>query len=69
MEDHVPVFMSPSYKVAQLYPQAPGSIFVSLYVSQGYGGGILTRLHTGVKVKLSLCLTNQALRHEGIWGE
>jgi hypothetical protein len=22
----------------------------------------------GIKVKLSLCLTNQALRHEGVWG-
>jgi hypothetical protein len=22
----------------------------------------------GSKVKLSLCLTNQAIRHEGVWG-
>jgi hypothetical protein len=33
--------------MAQLYPQAPGSIFVAFYDSQGYGGGILTCLHTG----------------------
>jgi hypothetical protein len=47
LEDQVSVFMSPSDRVAQLYPQVPGSLFVSFYVSQGYGGGILTRLHTG----------------------
>jgi hypothetical protein len=39
--------MSPSDKMAQLYPQALGSFFVTFYDSQGYGGGILTRLHTG----------------------
>jgi hypothetical protein len=33
--------------VAQLYPRALGSLFVASYDSQGYGGGILTRLHTG----------------------
>jgi hypothetical protein len=33
--------------VTQLYPQAPGSLFIASYYSQGYGGGILTRLHTG----------------------
>jgi hypothetical protein len=36
--------MYPSDGVAQLYPQAQGSLFVALD-SQGYGGGILTRLH------------------------
>jgi hypothetical protein len=40
--------MSPSDRVAQLYPQAPGYLYVSLYDSQGYGGGILTRLHTRI---------------------
>jgi hypothetical protein len=40
--------MSPSDRVAQLYPQTPGSHFIALYDSQGYGGGILTDLHTGV---------------------
>jgi hypothetical protein len=40
----VSVFMSPSDRVAQLYPQAPGSLFVAFYDSQVYGGGILTFL-------------------------
>jgi hypothetical protein len=38
LKDHVTVFTH----VPQLYPHAPGSLFDS----QGYGGGILTRLHT-----------------------
>jgi hypothetical protein len=42
LEDQAFVFMSPSDRVAQLYPQAPGSLFVVLYDSQGYCGGILT---------------------------
>jgi hypothetical protein len=33
--------------VAQLYLQALGSLFVASYDSQGYGGGIRPRLHTG----------------------
>jgi hypothetical protein len=37
--------MSPSERVAQLYPQAPGSLSIAFYDSQGYGGGILTLLH------------------------
>jgi hypothetical protein len=32
--------------VARLYPQALRSLFVASYDSQGYGGGIRTRLHT-----------------------
>jgi hypothetical protein len=47
MEDQVSVFRSRRDSVAQLYPQAPGSLFVSFYDSQGYGGGILTRLPDG----------------------
>jgi hypothetical protein len=43
----VPVFISPRNRVAQLLPRALGSIFVGYYDSQGYGEGILTRLHTG----------------------
>jgi hypothetical protein len=39
--------MSPSDRVAQLYPQAPGSLFVAFYDLLGYCGGILTRLHAG----------------------
>jgi hypothetical protein len=47
LEDQVPVFMSPRDRVAQLYLQAPGSLFVASYDSQGYGGGVRTRLHMG----------------------
>jgi hypothetical protein len=51
LEGQVPVFISPRNRVAQLYPRALGSIFVASYDSQGYGGGILTRLHTGLQTK------------------
>jgi hypothetical protein len=34
-------------RVAQVYLQAPGSLFVAFCDPQGYDGGILTRLHTG----------------------
>jgi hypothetical protein len=46
LEGQFPVFISPSDRVAQLYPPALSSLFVLSYDSQGYGGGILTRLHT-----------------------
>jgi hypothetical protein len=32
-------------RVTQLYPQAPGSLSVASYDSQGYGGGIRTQFH------------------------
>jgi hypothetical protein len=48
MEDRVPIFMSAIDRLARLYPHALGSILVAFYDSQGYGGGILTRLHTGI---------------------
>jgi hypothetical protein len=44
LEDQVSVYKFPSDRVAQ----APGSLFVAFYDLQGYGGGILTRRHTGV---------------------
>jgi hypothetical protein len=47
LEDQVPVFMPRSDMVAQLYPQLLDYHFVAFYDSQGYGGGILKRLHTG----------------------
>jgi hypothetical protein len=46
MWDQVPVFISSSNRVAQLYPQTLGSLFFASYDSQGYGGGIRTRHHT-----------------------
>jgi hypothetical protein len=42
LEGQVPVCISPRNRVAQLYPQALGSLHVVSYDSQGYGGGILT---------------------------
>jgi hypothetical protein len=48
LEGQVPVFISSRNRVAQLYPQAPGSLFFASYDSQGYGGGIRPRLRTGL---------------------
>jgi hypothetical protein len=42
-----PYLLSRRNRVAQLYPQALGSIFVASYDSQDYGGGIRARLHAG----------------------
>jgi hypothetical protein len=53
LEGQVPVFISPRNRVAQLYPQALGSLLVTSYDSQGYGGGIRTRLHAGKSVSFS----------------
>jgi hypothetical protein len=47
LEGQVPVFISSRNRVAQLYPRALGSLYVASYDSQGSGGGIPTRLHTG----------------------
>jgi hypothetical protein len=52
LEGQVPTFISPRNRVAQLYPQALGSLFVASYNSQGYGGGIRPCLHTGLVVIL-----------------
>jgi hypothetical protein len=49
VEGQVPVFMSTRNRMARLYPQALGSIFVASYDSQGCGGGTPTRLHAGPK--------------------
>jgi hypothetical protein len=46
LEGQAPVFISPTDRLAQLYLQALGNLFVASYDSQGYGGGIRTRLHT-----------------------
>jgi hypothetical protein len=48
LDDQVSAFMSHSDRVAHLNPQTPDSLFVAFYDSQGYGGGFLTRLHTGM---------------------
>jgi hypothetical protein len=47
LEGQVPVFISLRNRTTQLHHQAPGSLFFVSYNSQGYGGGIRPRLHTG----------------------
>jgi hypothetical protein len=47
LERQVPVFIFPRNRVAQLYSRALGFLFIASYDSQGYGGSILTRLHSG----------------------
>jgi hypothetical protein len=59
LEGQVPVFIAPKNRVAQLYSWALGSLIITSYDSQGYGGGIQTLLHMGkeaqtVKVKVIL---------------
>jgi hypothetical protein len=48
LEENVPVFISPRNGVAQLYPQALGSLFVASYDSKGYDGDIRGRLDAEV---------------------
>jgi hypothetical protein len=47
LEDQVPLFISPRNRMARLYPQVLGSLFVASYDSQGYAGGVRPRLNTG----------------------
>jgi hypothetical protein len=66
LEGQVPVFISPRNRVAQLHPQALGSLFVASYDSQGYGGGIRPRLHTGLFV---VRITIYILIHYSLWAK
>jgi hypothetical protein len=52
VEGQVPAFISLRNKVAQLYPQALGSLVVGSFHSQGYGGGVRPRLYTGSPIPL-----------------
>jgi hypothetical protein len=58
--------MSPRGRVAQLYPQTPGSLYIAFYASQGYGGGISTHLHIGHIIKFTIvkCRHSRILRTE-----
>jgi hypothetical protein len=51
----VPVFISPRNRLARLYPQALGSLFLVYYYSQGYDGDIRSRLRTGYSSLTELC--------------
>jgi hypothetical protein len=55
-EKTCPVFISIRNRVAQLYPQALGSLFVASYELQTYGGGIRARLHTGSELSVHFVL-------------
>jgi hypothetical protein len=55
-EEQVPAFIYPRNRVAQLYPQVLGSLFVASCNSQGCGGCILTHLQAGWLTDLSNCL-------------
>jgi hypothetical protein len=67
LEDQIPVFMSPSDRVTQLYPQAPGSLSVAFYDSQGYGGGIPTRLGRAVAQALASHRGGPGSRPGSVW--
>jgi hypothetical protein len=54
LEGQVPVFTSPRNRVAQLFSQILGFLFIASYDSQGYGGGIRPLLHTGLNSLWSL---------------
>jgi hypothetical protein len=70
-----PVFISPRNRVAYLYPQALGSLFVASYVygSQGYGGNIWPLLQTGfwiLKAKVKVIWRPAVYRQSvclGVW--
>jgi hypothetical protein len=47
LEGQVPVFISSRNRMVQFYPPELGSLFIAPYDSQGYGGGIRPRVHTG----------------------
>jgi hypothetical protein len=55
-------FISPRNRVAQLYPQTLGSLFIASYDSQGYGGGIRLRLHAGLILKFVEIIFNNSVR-------
>jgi hypothetical protein len=40
----------PQEQGSPITPQALDSLFIAYYDSQGYGGGIRTRLHTGFSI-------------------
>jgi hypothetical protein len=53
LECQVLIFISPGNRLAQLNPQVLDSLFVASYDSQGYGGGIRTRLQEGSWLSLT----------------
>jgi hypothetical protein len=62
LEGQIPVFISPSNRVAQLYPRALGSLYVVSYDLQGYGGGILTLNLPGGQVPVYIAFRNRMVQ-------
>jgi hypothetical protein len=62
LEGQVPVFIYPRDRLARLYPQSLGSLIVASYDSQGYSGGIRTRLHEGWIGQLNCLQHNSSAR-------
>jgi hypothetical protein len=62
LEGHVPIFISSRKRVAQLHPQALGSLSATSYDSQGYGGGIRTSLYAAVTLRLEFYRISVHLR-------
>jgi hypothetical protein len=48
LEGHVPMFIYHRNRLTQLYPEVLGSLSDASYDSQGCGGSIRPRLHTGL---------------------
>jgi hypothetical protein len=70
LEGQVPVFISPRSRVSLLYPQALGSLFVASYDSQGYGGGIRPRPHTGWAIPaLKIYIKRKVYRYSTLHAE
>jgi hypothetical protein len=61
LEGQVRVFISHRNRVAQLYPQALGSLFVASYDSQDYGGCIRTHLHTTYQSQIHIATDGQSV--------
>jgi hypothetical protein len=53
LEGQVPIFISPRNRVARLYSQALGSLFIASYDLQDYGGGVWPHLYTGISLLTS----------------
>jgi hypothetical protein len=67
LQVQVPIFISPRNRVAWLYTQALGSLFVASYDSQGYGGSIWPCLHTGLTSHTNFPITSFIRKVLGLW--
>jgi hypothetical protein len=72
LDGQVPVFISLRNRVAQLYPQELGSLFLASYYSQDYCGGIRNclraRIKDWVRVRITFQLTVSLSWRQTPWG-